>query len=100
MCLCGIIYEGTKIALMHFVLGYVYRTPTASCSFSSLRETGMQVSISTVTQERALKISAQGKQEKEVNLKGSASCIHHGHMDPGFCRLQLFKELMGARSEQ
>lgn len=60
----------------------------------------MQVSVSTVTQERALKISAQGKQGKEVNLKGSAIRIHHGHMDPGFCRLQLFKELMGARSEQ
>lgn len=60
----------------------------------------MQVIFATVTQERALKISSQGKQEKGVNLTGFASRIHHGHMDPGFCRLQLFKELMGARSEQ
>lgn len=96
----NMLQKKTKTALMLFILGYVYWTPTASCSRFSLGEQGMHISFSTVTSERTLKISSQGKWEKERNLKGSLSCIHHGHTDPGFCRLQLFRELMGGRSEQ
>lgn len=42
----------------------------------------MQVSLSTATQERIWKTSVQGKSDKVVNLKESASCIHYGHMNP------------------
>lgn len=66
MCLCGIIYQGTKITFMHFVLRYAYRTPTASCSVFSLREKGMQVSFSTVTQEKNIKNFSSG-QAREIN---------------------------------
>lgn len=108
--------KAVKVFTQHLLAWYYLlgdqNSSDAFCSWLCLQNTycflistpsgkkGIQVHFSTVNQETALKISVEGVQEKKVNLKGSASCIHHRHTDPGFCRLWLFKELMGARTEQ